>query len=609
VTDIQVRNCTVRVVRQGGWSWGPDPRGLLDEVLAAVPVLIADALAAAVPDGADAVVHEPVRVNLPLRLADLAALARAGRPGAGEPGRDPGGLPSALAQAVEEALTGRDIAGPAPAASDQSRSRAGPARQPRPPGPGTLRLLLAWERDGLLAGLLERLPEPVLAAWHKAVVNGWRGLAAPAPAGAELAAALAGTATDPIAGPAGELAAWLRRRLAALTVVAARTGLVPCQPEVLAALDDRLGPPPERGGQAQAATTEAAPSPVLVAEGAGPPAAGHGQTAPSGPGLGPLTTAPPPGQPRAGPDPVAAPVPALPSSPAGPAPTWEVGIGSALPFLVLVPLASTGWLDTLAVAVEAAELGGHWPALAAALAYKVLSPPEHGWRRSPEDQATAAAFAGAGEPLVEGALPERAGLLAPPLDAVLARSLVDGHRPDTPLVLVQAGPGNGLVLFDGEGLFPMAWADDEGGLAGWLHECPGARLVRSPETPEAPGDQGGPRDGELLERAGLVLAELRGRPALPLAAERALERSLTLAAGAGLAALALTLWGGREPTDPVLAIERLASLSAVVRDDGERLRVTVPLGARYFDLREHGLLGVVPGPPWLGERAVEIVGG
>ena len=200
---------------------------------------------------------------------------------------------------------------------------------------------------------------------------------------------------------------------------------------MLAALDDRLGPRPDGGGPARPATVEAAPGPVTAIPGAGPPAATHGPARPPAPEPAPAAPPSRPAPARA-PEPARAPVPAL-----------EVEIGSALPFLVLVPLARTGWLDTLAVAVEATGLGGHWPALAAALAYKVLSPPEHGWHRSPEDQTTAAAFAGAREPLVQAALPARTGLLAPPLDAVLARSLVDGHRPDAPLVLVRAPRATG----------------------------------------------------------------------------------------------------------------------------------------------------------------------
>ena len=41
MADVVVRHCTIRVVRHGGWSWGPQPRVLLDHVLRQVPNLIA----------------------------------------------------------------------------------------------------------------------------------------------------------------------------------------------------------------------------------------------------------------------------------------------------------------------------------------------------------------------------------------------------------------------------------------------------------------------------------------------------------------------------------------------------------------------------------------
>ncbi len=609
MTEICVHNCTVRVVRRGGWSWGANPGRLLDGVLAAVPALIADALAAGVAEGTDTVVREPVRIAVPLRTSDLAALARVDHGGAGEPGRVAAGLTAALTLAFQDALAERGVSGHAPAATRQGAGITGTAARARPPGPATLRLLLAWERDGLLSELLGRLPEPVLAAWHDALVKGWQAPPAAAPEGAELAEALAGGAAGVAAGPDGERAGWLRRRLAALTAVAARTGLAPCQPEVLVALEDWLGPPPlSRSGAA--AIGEAAPYPAAARSSPGQVAAQPEVLAALEDRLGP----PPPSRP--GPAAIgeaaqlsgsAAPSQAAPCSPARP--PKETRISSALPFLILVPLARTGWLDTLAVAVEAAELTDHWPSLAAAIAFKVLSPPEDGWRRSPEDLAAAAAFAGIAGPLVEGALPAGARLLAPPLDAVLGRSLVDGHRPGAPLVLTSAGRGDGLVLLDGEGLFPMAWADDAAGLASWLHACADARIVPGPGAGTGPEAQEEPGDQELLRRADLVLAELGRRPALPVAAEPDLERSLTLSAGAGLAAIAWTLWGEHEPTDPVLAIDRLASLSATVRYGDERVSVVIPLGARYFDLQRHGLLGEVREVPWLDGRTIEIVGG
>jgi len=579
VTEICVHNCIVRVVRRGGWSWGANPRGLLDDVLAAMPALIADALAVEVLEGADMVVREPVRVTVPMRISDLTALAQADHYGNRMPGRVAAGLTAALTLAFQDALAERGATSQAPAATHQRAGVAGTAIQVRPPGPATLRLLLAWERDGLLSELLDRLSEPVLAAWHDALVKGWRRPSAAAPDGAELAEALAEGTADMAAGPGSERAGWLRGRLAALTVVATRTGLPPCQPEVLVALEDWLGPPPpSRPGSTSLA--EAAPYPTVA------PSSPSQATQPGG--------SPAPDQ-------------AASRSPARP-PT-ETRISSALPFLIQVPLARTGWLDTLAVAVEAAKLTDHWPSLAAAIAFKVLSPPEDGWRRSPEDLTTAAAFAGVAGPLAEGALPAGARLLAAPLKAVLGRSLVDGHRPGATVILAVAGKGDGLVLLDGEGLFPIAWADDAAGLASWLHTCADARIILSPGAGAGPAAQGEPGDQDLLGRADLVLAELGRRPALPMNAEPDLERALTLGAGAGLAAIAWTLWGEDEPTDPVLAIDRLASLGATVRHDDERVSVVLPLGARYFDLQRHGLLGEVPEVPWLGGRTIEIVGG
>src|SRR5579859_2964920 len=78
--DIVVRRCTVQVVRHGGWSWGPQPRRLVDQVLAALPGLIAERMAHLVPDGASGNVEitEPLRIAVSLSLADL----RAGRFGA-----------------------------------------------------------------------------------------------------------------------------------------------------------------------------------------------------------------------------------------------------------------------------------------------------------------------------------------------------------------------------------------------------------------------------------------------------------------------------------------------------------------------------------------------
>jgi hypothetical protein len=588
VTDIEVRSCTVRVVRRDGWSWGASPRRLLDEVLAAVPVLIADALAAAVPDGAEGEVPEPVQVTVPVRRADLLALARA-RPAASWPDPAAPELQTVLAAALRRALTGNGKMAPAPeAVASQLGIAAAVPAEPDTPGPALLRLLLNWHYDGHLGDLLERLPEPVMDAWHEAMVAGWRA-ASSTPADAQQirsaldASAGAGRPAEP--DPYG----WLQLRLVAMTAIAGQTGTMPGHPEVLAALDARFGPRPAVSGRpVQDVDAEAKPPghahPASGGVIAGGPAGSSGRVVPDRP---------------------------MP----GPSRATVVRVGSALPFLVLAQLSRIGWVDVLAAAAGAAGLTAHWPQLAAALAFTVLDEPEDGRRRSPKDLATAAVFARAATPFVERPLPDAAQLLAAPLDAVLGRCLADGHRAGDPLLLMRASADDGLVLLDAAGLFPMAWADDAAGLAGWLRICPGSRLVAGPGAgpiPE-PWDETAaasePDDLELLQRAELVVTRLHARRARLSARPPTLERSLILAAGAALASIAWSLWGSDEPTDPLLALERLGSLDAVVHDDTEVVRVVLPLGGRYFALHDHGLLGEIPALPWLGGQAVEIVGG
>lgn len=68
ITDeITVHQCTVTVTRRGGWSWGPDPRGLVQQVLDALPELLADQFASHLADdGPDVEIVEPVTVSVRL---------------------------------------------------------------------------------------------------------------------------------------------------------------------------------------------------------------------------------------------------------------------------------------------------------------------------------------------------------------------------------------------------------------------------------------------------------------------------------------------------------------------------------------------------------------
>ncbi|GDY49623.1 hypothetical protein SVIO_002460 [Streptomyces violaceusniger] len=63
--DITVHRCTVTVVRRGGWSWGPDPHGLVRRVVDSLPELLADHFAERLAaDGPDVEITEPLIVTV-----------------------------------------------------------------------------------------------------------------------------------------------------------------------------------------------------------------------------------------------------------------------------------------------------------------------------------------------------------------------------------------------------------------------------------------------------------------------------------------------------------------------------------------------------------------
>ena len=173
----------------------------------------------------------------------------------------------------------------------------------------------------------------------------------------------------------------------------------------------------------------------------------------------------------------------------------SVEVDSALPFLLLRPLSMIGYLDALGPALSVTRVPDATAAFATCLAYAVLGSLDRGWRRAAGDRTAAAVFAGLEEPLPEPGLVgfvRAAAPALPGLDAVLARSLADGHSAGQPLLLtaVAEACGGGLLLFDVEGLFPIAWADTVEDLLPSWSAC-GAPLVllRPTELPAGTPDR------------------------------------------------------------------------------------------------------------------------
>ncbi|MFC4502851.1 MULTISPECIES: hypothetical protein [Streptomyces] len=622
-----VLDCRVRVVRAGGWSWGPDPAALARGAIALLPGIVAAHLAGALdgsgasllpgapgqalPDAwsapPDRELTEPVRIRSTVTLAELlraaaepmppgdAAVAPPDAGGADVRCVDPGGAPPFM-----EGLVGADVPpgrgdGPVSAEHDHDRVLVG--------------LLAEAAACGALDAVLAGLPHGTLLLLVRALDAAGSRTTSEAPA--------SGTASP--AGPAapgdanGEPA-----------------GAVGLTSAVLAAL--------RRASSDGRNVTDTDP-------GAGPdpdPAASAFRS-PGGP---PLPRRPAPGRPRPfGPGP-------------GPVSGTVVEVEHALPFLLLPPLHDRGW----AAALAAVLAGGGAPdedavALAACLARKVLPPPAHGWLRTPEEVRSVAVFAGAGAVVAGRGVPDfsvadlerRVGPLLPLLDARLGLQTARGHTPGSPVLLHAVAPDR-LLLLDVDGLYPMVEARRPadllrpwelagrplvllptvaGGLTSALDilgirfvtDVPpvrGERLSRVPgprrcwtNSPSPDAVVGAARrlarEAPRAARFAQELVELR--PADRAGRATAVECATTLAAGVGLADLAWKLWSEREAPDPVTALERFGGLSARVTFHDGTVEIRLPLGPRHADLYRHRLLADVPDVPWFGGRTVVFTGG
>ncbi|OLF10182.1 hypothetical protein BLA60_17210 [Actinophytocola xinjiangensis] len=660
--DVTVHRCVVRVVRRGGWSWGPDPRGLVRQALDALPELLPEALAAALGerfadalagDGPDLEITEPVTVTVRLRRPPATLTGLVLTPDHSTVNYAANSTVDSTVDTVNSAVDG---------AVDPGADLLAVVAAPPGPDRRTPAVLFAeLAGRGELVPLLASLPGETLRVFLLAVL-------------ADLVWSVP---------PNGD---------AVLTALAAE----------FARRQPPGSPPPG--------------SPLTESPLPGP---GSPPASPSPADLLALVRA----QPAVPPEPP----PAVTSPPVA---VGETTVCSVLPFLLAGPLARIGYLDAIGPALAAVDLLDDAPLFAAALAYQVLPAPERGWRHTAGAHAAAAAFAGLTELPDLGRFAATVAPALPVLDGVLALSLCRGHDPTDPLLVT--GTGDGLLLVDSVGLFPIAWAPDVVGLLGHWAACgrpdlvvcdsplpphclrdlaeagaavittvrplrgdPLTRLPRptppwttpAPQdplprpTPPRPAADSPPRStspwtaGDSLPRptpprtAGNPLPRstplwTAGNPAPRLAADlpahtahldellaalspelsvppgnvenggppggrateqggrrspdpvvgrraatRALERSAMLAAALGLGLISWNLWRERETPSPVLALARFADLEATVHHTSDAVRVRLPLGRRHADLLRAGALTDVPDVVWLGGRTLTFAGG
>jgi hypothetical protein len=558
--EITVHRCAVRVVRRGGWSWGPDPRGLVQRVLDALPDLLAAEFGEHLTgDGPDLEITEPVRLSVRLAARGGGGLVPASlvldRAASGGPLSEPVPTPVPVsvadgpAAALVEPSTLDTFAEPPDSVTDV-------------PVAALFEELLARDE---LAALLALLPEETVRQYLSVLLA--EGAGEPADPGTP----------GPVAGPAAELA----RRL----------GLAG-PPATGAELLELLGSPPGETGE-RAGT-------AAVVEGTS----------------GGVTAVPRPvGETRVG--------SVLPFLLAGPlARTGYLdAIGPALSGVDLLgdaPLFAAalayqvlgepqrGWRRTPEDDVAAATFAGlasvpdltgfarqagpALPVLDGVLALSLCRG---------HDPAVPLLIAGVDD-----------GLLlvdAPALFPVAWSSTVEGLLPHweacgRPPVLVRDGPLPPACLRELAAAGVRFLTD-----ARPLRDDPLTRLRSRTPLWTTGGVEPRLAAGLPAERLDeLVRTLFTARRSVPLARDHSLDHSVALAASLALGMIAWQLWGGETP---VLTLTRFADLEATVRFTRDAVRVKIPLGRRHADLSRGGALTDVPDVVWLGGRTLTFSGG
>jgi hypothetical protein len=643
--DIVIHRCILRLVRHGGWSWGANPRKLLENATKMLPELIAEKLADLFPDGEDLEITESVRLAVRIRLDDL---LKSG----GALTEVDSGQPDVWRSTIREAKNAGTLVNKAHAVMGRDPAKQSPPEESigtalTRPQITFLSFLLNWSERGVLQRMLPAFTAQTLVLWHDHLFSQ---LPQTGSEKLETILSLARAVLVRQKDVPGNLESWLRLRLTVAIEVLAQQGVRLSSPLLRQVLDQLLpdSDQPDRSQVLKQLSPDSdQPDRFVVTEAlpasANAPDRSFAQHVPDTRERQVART----------------PVLDVAESRAELVPivTGDVQICSVLPFLVLGVLSRLGYLDVLSATLDAARLENDANHFAIALAHKVLPAPKRGWHREPLARRAAAAFAGVNESLPEAALVSFGRQIAEalsPVDRFIALALADGHNPNQPLLLHRIGkPQDSLMLFDVEGCFLVTWHEELSMMLDTIRDF-GPVTVLVTEDAATPvilrklGDENvrfitaaPPGRGEtwrvfhapsrywtndhetpetrLIRMARLLPQSTRQietflselvieRPAIAPIDAPALERSVTLAATAALATIAWTLWHGSESTEPVLALERFADLDGRVSLGSDSVRVRVPLGRRHQDLREHGFLADIPGVPWFGGRVVEFPG-
>ena len=636
--DFTIHRCTLRVTRRGGWSWGADGRTLTQVALKKLPALLAarfDAYAEGLED--DVEVAAAVRLNVRLTRKEWNELCSTAPLAADCQASIDVTIDRALASALprpSRTRSGHAESARLRAHSSQVASEAGvaPALESavvRDSASALFSLLLQWQQEGRLPDRLCVTSEEILHLWIARLID-TADSSSSRIADAQTLTLICDIQRDvaaiPLLLPAGRLRTLARRVLFLLRVLKE----TPLTRAELYRHVYECWPLDTRQERQDA---------VILPHEDTARAAAHGDTSPSNAELARRAST------------------AVASLERATDTEFEWEVPCALPFLMLRPLAGVGFLTTLAGVCDAARIGSLSGAIAAALARKALAPPTRGWHRDDGHQASVAAFAASPAAVSDSLIAAAARALRPQLtvlDRCITENLVRGHRAETAWLLA-ASPSGDHVLFDADTLTAVASGScasllvlaSPSGSPVFVHSSAATTAnfdalddLQTPYATDANlsarktarsfvardgrtlwmsvhgSHEGRRRDlaahgVDLSERAGSAWrAVVMDRPSLRAGGdEAAFERTLSLAANLALGELAWILWRGRGQTDPSLALEWFGDFDARVRVTRTEVGVRLPLGRRFWDLRDHGLLADVREIPWLGQRVVRFGAG
>lgn len=604
---IRIRHCRLHVLRHGGWSWGADPRRLVEQVTQRLPAWLAEALARQLADCPPDFTIQRLRLRIPIRMSELHdwPSIREERSGSAMVG--------ALAERADKILAAalQDVPRAQPAnGNEPARVEAQSAESGKVPAMVVVDTLIAWQRAGDLPRMLAAADGAALRVWARAIVEDLV-------ASGRLRGRLAGSRASLVArievllGDSSTSAASLAQEL--VQVVAACNA---SQPDALV-------------GQAapQSGTDLPRAPPKDLDRSEHPPARLERATH----RLSDMRRR---------------------VSPARQARRDPVTVESILPFVVMGILSRRSYFEGLRAALICSDLLEQSGCFAASLAYKLSPPPNRGWDRSAATRRLAAAMCGQDEPpansTMDGFLRGLSTACAP-LDA----SLWPGDRAlrKRPGILVEKLDAALWAALDIASSQPLGWfpsvedilriADLLPGRLWWLapgaanSELPAALALRNLHAvaletrPRAAGWQSAGdslyTNEPLLRRRAAELRRVFDEACEVLAATHSelidlrplvlptrgparctAELSIVLAVCSALGELADTLW--REPTQPLLALRRFADLGGTVSVEERRVLIRPALGRRFMDLGKHGLLRDIVDVPWWPGRCVEFAG-